>query len=387
MENQKLFLGSTVKKALKIVLIVIGSIGILIGILFVTGNGYLPRGVYCTYLHGKSKPDIDDQSLFHTRKINRGVAVNLPAKLNVLSNENVAFLNSTESEAYLVFRNDTLVSEWYGNPKADSTHWNSFSMSKSAISLLIGCALQDGKISSLQDPISKYIPWNGKEVSLEQLLHMSSGIPFGESYNSPFGFMARAYYGSDLKAITSPYEVEQNPGSYWSYEGGNTVLLGMVLEAATQKKISNYFEEKIWSKIGATSPAYWNLDAENGFEKPFTGIYATAKDFGMLGQCILHDGKVNDTVVIDSTFLAQSFEPWAIQDGNNSICDWYGLHWWMGEIDGVKFKSARGMRGQYIVVIPDKNMVIVRIGHQQSKERINHIPVDLFAYIRMGLTL
>jgi CubicO group peptidase (beta-lactamase class C family) len=375
------------KKALKIVLITLGSIAILIGLLYATGNGYLPRGVYCTYLHGKSKPDIDDLALFHTRKINTGVAINLPAKLNVLSNENIAFLNSTESEAYLVFKNDTLVSEWYGNPEADSTHWNSFSMSKSAISLLIGCALQDGKISSLQDPISKYIPWGGNDVTLEQLLHMSSGIPFGESYNSPFGYMAKAYYGSDLKSITAPFQVEQTPGTYWSYEGGNTVLLGMVLEAATQKKISNYFEEKIWSKIGAASPAYWNLDKENGFEKPFTGIYATAKDFGMLGQCILHHGKVNGEVVIDSTFLAQSFGPWAIQDRNNSICDWYGLHWWMGEVDGVKFKSARGMRGQYIVVITEKNTVIVRIGHQQSKERLNHMPVDLFTYIRMGLTL
>jgi CubicO group peptidase (beta-lactamase class C family) len=373
------------KKALKIVLITFGSIAILIGLLYATGNGYLPRGIYCTYLHNKSKPDIDDLALFHTRKINTGVAINLPAKLNVLSNENIAFLNSTESEAYLVFKNDTLVSEWYGNPEADSTHWNSFSMSKSAISLLIGCALQDGKISSLQNPISKYIPWGGNDVTLEQLLHMSSGIPFGESYNSPFGYMAKAYYGSDLKSITAPFQVEQTPGTYWSYEGGNTVLLGMVLEAATQKKISNYFEEKIWSKIGASSPAYWNLDKENGFEKPFTGIYATAKDFGMLGQCILHHGKVNGEVVIDSTFLAQSFGPWAIQDGNNSICDWYGLHWWMGEVDGVKFKSARGMRGQYIVMIPEKNMVIVRIGHQQSKERVNHMPVDLFTYIRMGL--
>ena len=373
------------KKALKIVLIVFGSIGLLIGILYLTGNGYLARGIYCTYLHGKIKPDIDDQSFFDTRKINRGEAINLPAKLNVLSNENVAFLNSTESEAFLVFKNDTLVSEWYGNYGADSTHWNSFSMAKSVISLLIGCAIEDGQISSLQDPISKYIAWSGNDVTLEQLLQMSSGIPFGESYSSPFGYMAKAYYHSDLKAITAPFKVEQTPGSYWSYEGGNTVLLGMVLEAATQKKISNYFEEKIWTKIGAASPAYWNLDTENGFEKPFTGIYATAKDFGMLGQCILHHGKVNGQEIIDSAYLAQSFEPWTIQDGKNSVCDWYGLHWWMGEIDGVKFKSARGMRGQYIVIIPEKNMVVVRIGHQQSKERINQMPVDMLSYIRMGL--
>jgi CubicO group peptidase (beta-lactamase class C family) len=375
------------KKALKIVLIVFGSIGLLVGILNITGNGYLPRGVYCTYLHGKSKPDIDDQYLFHTRKINRGEAINLPAKLKVLSNEDVVFLNSTESEAFLVFKNDTLISEWYGSYAGDSTHWNSFSMAKSFVSMLIGCAIQDGKIGSLNDPISKYISWNGKDLTIEQLLHMSSGIPFGESYNSPFGYMAKAYYGSDLKSITAPFQVEQTPGSYWSYEGGNTVLLGMVLEAATQKNISNYFEEKIWSKIGASSAAYWNLDKENGFEKPFTGVYATAKDFGMLGQCILHDGKVNETVVLDSAFLAESFAPWVIQDGNNSVCNWYGLHWWMGEVDGVKFKSARGMRGQYIVVLPEKNMVIVRIGHQQSKERVDHMPVDLLAYIRMGLAL
>jgi CubicO group peptidase (beta-lactamase class C family) len=375
------------KKALKIVLIIFGSIGLLIGILYLTGNGYLPRGIYCTYLHGKIKPDIDDQSFFDTRKINRGEAINLPAKLKILSNENLAFLNSTESEAFLVFKNDTIVSEWYGSYAGDSTHWNSFSMAKSVISLLIGCAIEDGKISSLQDPISKYIPWIGNDVTLEQLLHMSSGIPFGESYSSPFGYMAKAYYHTDLKAITAPFKVEQTPGSYWSYEGGNTVLLGMVLEAVTQKKISNYFEEKIWTKIGAASPAYWNLDTENGFEKPFTGVYATAKDFGMLGQCILHHGKVNGEEIIDSSFLAQSFESWIIQDGKNSVCDWYGLHWWMGEVDGIKFKSARGMRGQYIVMIPEKNMVIVRIGHQQSKERIGHMPADMLTYIRMGLAL
>ncbi len=375
------------KKALKIVLIVFGSIGLLVGTLYLTGNGYLPRGVYCTYLQGKTKPDIDDLDLFHTRKINRGNPINLPTNLKVLSDENIQLLNSTESEAFLVFRNDTLISEWYSSYGADSTHWNSFSMAKSFISLLIGSALADGKIASLSDPVSKYIPWSGTEVTLEQLLRMSSGIPFGESYNSPFGYMAKAYYGSDLKAITKPYKAEQLPGTYWAYEGGNSVLLGMVLEAATQKKIANYFEEKIWTKIGAASPAYWNLDAENGFEKPFTGVYATAKDFGMLGQCILHDGKVNGTEIIDSAYLAESFEPWIIQDGKNSVCDWYGLHWWMGEVDGVKFKSARGMRGQYIVIIPEKNTVVVRIGHQQSKERIAHMPVDMLSYIRMGLTL
>jgi CubicO group peptidase (beta-lactamase class C family) len=373
------------KKALKIVLIVLGSIGLLIGILFVTGNGYLPRGVYCTYLHGKTKPDIDDIALFDLRKINNGSVINLPTNTKALSEEHISFLKSTESEAFLVFKNDTLVSEWYKNSESDTTHWNSFSMAKSVISMLIGCAIQDGKIGALSDPVSKYIPWNGKEVTLEQLLHMSSGILFGESYNSPFGYMAKAYYGKDLKAITTPFQVEQTPGSYWSYEGGNTVLLGMVLEAATQKKISNYFEEKIWSKIGTGAPAYWNLDSENGFEKPFTGIYATAKDFGMLGECILHHGRVNGTAVIDSSFLAESFAPWTIQDGKNTTCDWYGLHWWMGEVDGVKFKSARGMRGQYIVVVPEKNTVIVRIGHQQAKERIGQMPVDLFTYIRMGL--
>lgn len=375
------------KRALKITLVVVASFGLLIGILFVSGNGYLPRGVYCTYLQGKTKPDIDDLALFHTRKINSGKPITLPSNPKELSNENIQFLNSTESEAFLVFKNDTLISEWYANYGGDSTHWNSFSMAKSFISLLIGSALADGQITSLSDPVSKYIPWSGTEVTLEQLLHMSSGIPFGESYNSPIGYMAKAYYGSDLKAITVPFRAEQTPGTSWAYEGGNTVLLGMVLEAATQKKISNYFEEKIWTKIGASTAAYWNLDSENGFEKPFTGVYATAKDFGMLGQCILHDGKVNGEEIIDSSFLASSFEPWAIQDGKNSICNWYGLHWWMGEVDGVKFKSARGMRGQYIVIIPEKNTVVVRIGHQQSKERIDHMPVDMLSYIRMGLSL
>ena len=309
----------------KILVYSIGVLALIIGAIYLSGNGYLLRGIYATYLRGKARPDIDDQHLFDTRKINTSEHVfHYPKNLSTLQSDQISLLNQYQSEAFLVIKNDTLIKEWF-QPGADTTHWNSFSMAKSVTSLLVGCAIQEGKISSLETPVSTYVASSCVQATIKNLLQMSGGIPFGESYNSPFGYMAKAYYGKNLEEITLPYCQDKNPGTRWSYEGGNTVLLGLALEKATNQNLSNYFEEKIWKKIGAESACYWNIDHPGGIEKPYTGIYATPVDFAKMGSMVLHHGKFNNQEIIDSSYLAACFEPCLIPDEKGNTCTWYGL--------------------------------------------------------------
>lgn len=368
----------------KIFLSIIAFFVLLVSIAYLSGNGYLIRGIYATYLRGKARPDIDDQSLFDTRKINTGDLVfHYPKKVNPLSTDQLNALSQSQSEAYLVIKNDTLIKEWY-TTGADTTHWNSFSMAKSVTSLLVGCAIQEGKIPSVESPVSNFIQTECLHATIKNLLQMSGGIPFGESYNSPFGYMAKAYYGKNLEKITLPYCEDKKPGTLWSYEGGNTVLLGLALEKATHQNLSSYFEEKIWKKIGAESACYWNIDHPGGIEKPYTGIYATPIDFAKLGSMVLHHGKFNNQNIIDSSYLAACFEPCLIPNEKGTACNWYGLQFWMGTWENHPIKLFRGMRGQYIIVVPELNLVVVRIGHEQSKGRTNELPEDVFDLLNLA---
>ena len=130
---------------------------------------------------------------------------------------------------------------------------HSFSVAKSLTSLAIGVAIDQELIESHETPVGTILPefQDGLNMSLnvEHLLSMSSGIDFGESYSNPFGYMAKAYYGDDLEGLTLRYDVTREPGELWVYEGGNTVLLGSIIEEVTQQTISEYFSEQIWKKI------------------------------------------------------------------------------------------------------------------------------------------
>lgn len=371
-------------KGKKVFLYILSALILLLAGLYLTGNGYLIRGIYATYLRGKARPDIDDQSLFDTRKVKTSSSVfHYPEKQKALTSSDIDFLNQYKSEAFLVIKNDTLIKSWY-MPGADTTHWNSFSMAKSVTSLLIGCAIQDGYIPSIEAPAAHWLNTTCISASIKHLLQMSGGIPFGESYNSPFGYMAKAYYGKNLEEITRTYCEDKKPGTVWSYEGGNTVLLGMLLTSATHQNLSNYMEEKIWKKLGAESACYWNIDHPGGIEKPYTGIYATPIDFAKLGSMVLHHGKFNNQAIIDSAYLEACFTPCLIPDEKGNTCTWYGLQFWMGTWENHPVKLFRGMRGQYIIVVPDLQLVVVRIGHEQSKGRTQELPDDVFDLLKIA---
>jgi CubicO group peptidase (beta-lactamase class C family) len=358
--------------------------------LWISGNGHVLRGLRCTYLVGVSKPDIDDMNYFDLRKMPADQpevwAMKNEYNLYALSDEFLRVSDSLGTVAYLVFHQDSLLFEKYWKKNTDTTHFNSFSMAKSFTALLVGIAIDEGYIKSLDQKVSDFIPEyaEGKSASLtiRHLLQMASGIPFGESYSSPFGFMAKAYYGRNMNELTLEYRVEKEPGSFWAYEGGNTILLGMILKKATGRTVADYFFQKVWSCIGSEQPAYWNLDNYNGNEKTYTGFYATARDFARIGKLYAHQGVWDNDTLVSPSFVQACLQPNGVPDEHGDACSWYGLHWWIGEHEGSPYFSCRGLRGQYVVVLPEEKIMMVRIGHQQSKERENHMPKDMSVYIR-----
>jgi len=358
-------------------------------LLFATGNGHVVYGIRKTYLLGKTKPDIDDMKYFDvsTMAADHPEAWPMHRRYNLMSipQQYIPLIDSLQTTAFLVFKNDSLLFEKYWEHTDENTVSNSFSMAKSFTAMLIGKAVDEGYIKSLDQPVGDFIPEysKGKEaaITIRHLMQMASGIPFEESYTSPFSYMARAYYGKDVVKATLKFHADKAPGTFWTYEGGNTVLLGMIIKKATGRTPSEYFFQKIWSCIGAEHPAYWNLDREGGMEKTFSGFYATARDFARIGKLYLHDGVWENDTILSPGFVKDCITPNNIPDIDGDKCTWYGLHWWLGQNKGEPFYSCRGLRGQYIIVVPGQDLVVVRLGHLQNREREAHMATDMFMYL------
>lgn len=371
-------------------IVVLGIIGLV-----ATDNQHILTGMKQTYLIGKGKPDIFDRKYFSTSTIRADHPESWPMhdqyNLMALSQEELNYMKSLGTTAFLVFKNDSLLFERYLENTDVQTTSNSFSMAKSFTSILIGKAIDEGYIKSINQKVSDFLPEYAHgmdgELTIKNLLQMASGIPFGESYSSPFGYMAKAYYGKELAEETFKFHVEKQPGTLWIYEGGNTVLLGLILERATGRTVSEYFFQKVWSCIGAEYDCYWNLDHERGLEKTYTGVYATARDFARIGKLFLHLGVWEGDTLVSPEFVRESIAPCNIADSTGTPATWYGYQWWLGEHNGSSLFSARGMRGQYIVVLPEERLIVVRLGHQQEKERVNNMPTDLFHYLDIAKKL
>ena len=377
---------------------ILKRIGIGLGILLVaavlglvvTGNSHVLRGIRSTYLIGEKNPDIDDLGYFDVSVIASGQPQPWAADPNAaaLGKQCIGEDDSLGTTAFLVLQNDTIRAEYYSEDGGLEVVSNSFSMAKSFTAMMVLKAHEEGLIPSLDDRVGKYLPEynNGTDTALtiRHLLHMASSIPFGESYSSPFGYMARAYFGKNLLEETFRYHVEDRPGTCWSYEGGNTVLLGLVLRAVTQKSPSAYFGERFWRPLGAEHAAFWNLDHEGGIEKVFSGYYATARDYARIGALMLHDGVWGNDTLLSSASIRELITPCLIPDRAGEKCSWYGMQWWLDSSEQPHFFACRGMRGQYIICIPEHDICIVRLGHKQSKARVQHMPADLLRYVEIA---
>ncbi|MFP5471210.1 MAG: serine hydrolase domain-containing protein [Bacteroidia bacterium] len=361
---------------------------IVAAVLWATGNEHLFKGFRHTYFVGKTGPDITDLTIFPTRII-KNDSVQLWGKdenynSKKLTKDELHYLDSIETASFLVIQNEKIIFEKYWDGFSDTLPTNSFSMAKSVVSLLIGIALDEQKISSLDEPIELYFPeYTYSGITIRHLLWMSSGLDWKESGKNPFSDNAKAYYGNDLKQLILSQQPLETPGKYFDYMSGNSALLALIVERATGKTISEYAEEKLWKPINAEHTAYWSLD-DNGFEKAYCCLYAIPRDFAKIGQLMLNKGKWNGSQIISEKYLEECFSPASTLETDLEPNKRYGLHWWLGKFDEETFYHAQGILGQYIIILPKSNMVIVRTGRKRDKEEHNGLPIDIYRYIRIA---
>ena len=369
-------------------LFLIAIIVLFCGYAFVSGKTYLFKAVYYNFA------GIDDYKIFTNNKVANGNSQPWPVSplYNKVSSPDTLndLLAELKTVAVLVIKNDSLLYEKYWDGYSDSSLSNSFSMAKSITSLLIGVAIKEGKIKSVEEPVGNYLPefkeGMAADLKIKDLLTMSSGSNWDESYANPLSVTTESYYGTDLYKTATGVKIVKKPGTYHSYRSGDTELLGLIMEKVTGKSLSDYASEKLWQPLGAGQPALWSTDKEKGNEKAFCCFNSNARDFARIGQLMLDSGKWKGNAIIDSAYYVQSITACNIPDEEGLPCNYYGYQWWIRPAyPGVFY--ARGILGQYIIVIPSKKTVLVRLGHKRSDKRINGAPSEIDALINWGMSL
>ncbi len=272
------------------------------------------------------------------------------------------FLDNHKTVAFLVVRNDTLLYESYFSGYEDTSILTSFSVAKAFVSALVGIAIDEGYIYSTSQSITFFLkelqsPGFDK-ITIEDLLNMRSGIDFDEGYSSPFADMAKYYYGTDLLEYIKNLKIKEPPDIHYDYISVNTLLLSLIVERATNTKLSTYLERKIWQPLGMEAKASWSVDSKkNKTIKSFCCINGMARDFAKFGSLYLKNGHWNGKQLIPEKWVKQSTS--IINDSRDSQNYPYTYQWRV-LTNGCYF--AKGVLGQYIFVNPAKNLVFVRLG-------------------------
>jgi CubicO group peptidase (beta-lactamase class C family) len=351
--------------------------------IWITGYTYIYKTLIYTY------PDIDDINIFDTRIVNDSIPQAWPvsSKYNKtdLPEEVDSALVHYETVAFLVIKNDSVVFERYWDRYLDNSFSNSFSMAKSIVGILTGIALDEG-LFTLQDSVGKYIPEfstgaNGS-LKIKHLLSMSSGLDWDESYSDLFSKTTKAYYGTNLRKQVTQLKVVEEPGRIFRYMSCNTVILSLLIEKTSGMNISDYASQKLWKRINATQPAYWSLDHFEGLEKSYCCFYSTARDFARIGKLYLDSGRWNYKQIVSKEFVQMSTLPAGCVDEKGKPVDYYGLHWWLMKTENHSLYYARGIYGQYIIVIPDERIIIVRLGKKRGEKTEGNHYTDMIEYTK-----
>lgn len=295
-----------------------------------------------------------------------------PAPLILSSEDDLdQFLSDSGTTSFLIVQDGVLVHEWYAEDRDPEALHNSFSASKSIMSTTIGMAIEDGHISSIEDPITDYVPEllerdpRFGDITLRHLITMTSGIAYDDEGRSPYADEVNTYFGTDLRrsAITNPTIFEE-PGQTWSYNNYNPQLLGMALERATGMTISEYMSQSWWGPMGAEADASWSVDSfYNRFEHSAHGFNARPRDMARFGLMFANKGMVDGVQVIPRDWVEEATAPTNVSIGRNDVLEQnYNYFWWV--LPDGKF-SAQGAHGQYVFVSPESKTVIVRMGHTE----------------------
>lgn len=324
----------------------------------------------------------------------QGAALALPEAIDGEPFE--AALATNETVAFVVVQGGRIVLERYFNGYDRDSVATSFSVAKSFVSAMLGIAIAEGKVGSVDDPVTRYLPELAQsdprfaEVTLRHLLEMRSSLDFDEGYNSSVSDASRFYLHRDLHPLIARLRLRDAPDRRYEYVSGNTQLLGMVIERATGATLAQYLEAKIWQPMGAEFDASWSLDSRSsGLAKAFCCLNARAVDFARFGEVFLHHGQWNGRQVVPEAWVAASTEVrehpganlaarWNVEGLASGRPAFYAWQWrryavaapdtalGVAPADGF---FAQGLHGQYIYVAPAADMVIVRLGREIGNVR------------------
>ncbi|MBM3554875.1 MAG: serine hydrolase [Alphaproteobacteria bacterium] len=276
------------------------------------------------------------------------------------------YLARNPATGLLIAQGDTILVERYRYGRNDSHRLTSFSMAKTVIALLIGIAVEEGKIASIEDKAERYVPsLAGTEYGatpIRHLLTMSSGVQFREDYsgNDDSYHLSRATFGRETAGGASVARLFNDriarPGLRWYYSSAETYVLALVLREATGKPVADYLSEKIWRPIGAESDASWMTDGA-GNEVGYMGLNAALRDWARLGRMLAEGGRFEGKQIVPAAWLAEATRA---HFSGNVTGRWYGYGfqtWVFPENDGSY--ALLGVRGQTLFVDPRKKLIMV----------------------------
>lgn len=350
-----------VKKIIQGVLLFFAAI---IALTYAFGYDYLFRGIRQTYLRGESGSTIDDGINFKSHIIAKGKGI--PWELDSLYNKKplpkdlVQDLKNSKTASFLVIKSGKLLHEEYWDGYSQNSKTNSFSMAKAFTVMLLGKAIEEKKIESLDQKYSDFFAnysnvEYGKHLTIGELAKMEASLNWTENYKNPFLQNAKAYYGKSLEEAVLLRGFKNEPGTQFEYQSGATQLLGFALRKSMNMTLAEYASKKFWKPLGMEQNANWSTDDFN-MEKTFCCIHSNSRDFAKLGQLFLNDGKIGTEQILNENFINEMRTPTKLSS------DAYGMGLWINNDAALKHYYFWGLYGQYIIVVPEKQMIIVRTG-------------------------
>ena len=366
------------------------AIGIIIFLIFLVYTfqvEYIFKGIRTVWLTGNNTAFISDYKYFDNREI---IASNPQPWLihkqynQIEASKKLKEINKKrKTKSFLVIKNDSIVFEKYYDGYSDSSISNSFSVTKSIVVSMLWKAIMLGDVKGIDQPVSdffdEYKVGLASKLTVGNLASMSSGMDWSEEYYTPINVTAESYFTKDLRPLMLNRKIVNEPGKSFKYLSGDTQLLGMVIEKATNSTLSDFLEKHFWNPMGAENNALWQIDSkDNGMEKAYCCFSATARDFARFGKLYINKGMWDEAKILDSMYVNLSLKP-VFENSTD-----YGYGWWLYEFEDKKVFTMNGHRGQFVISFPDENIIIVRQGENIDKVEDGKGTSDIKHYMSEG---
>lgn len=360
--------------------------------LFISGYGYLLELGLKVIETGRTTPGIEDYVYFDVREIPKSDEPEpWPFHTNYNSVPTPEILNKLHEDlktvAFLIIKNDSIWHEKYFEEFDENSKTNSFSMAKTIIAAALAKAIEEGHIESFDQKTKDFLPWlkgmYADEMTVGNLATMSSGLDWVEDYNNLLTITPRTYVTRDITQVMKTIPIKNEPGKRFVYQSGSTQLLSLVLTEATGETTSDLVRRYFWNPLGTHADANWRLDsAKKGVEKSFCCLNSNARDYARFAALFKNGGVWNGIQLISSEYVKTSTTP-QLENGYD-----YGYGWWLGSHIGKRFFSMRGHNGQYVIVFPEEDVIVVRLG----RKKLSDLPglrhsADFLGYIEEAFAM